>query len=207
MEKLKRSINKRLPAITGLTKVPLLLLCLLAGFEAHAQKYFKDAIPFNNTVRFTTADSTYIIAEHTDKKYKEPLSNRTAYYWYAKDTIIQAQGTYYGKLLHGTYREFYPNRQPKVEGSFYMGKKTGVWKHWDQQGRLRKTSRWRNSREEGRFAIYNEHGELVQKGRMRKGKIREGNTLLKAVAKLKHREVHSDEDDANKEAEGFTDKL
>ena len=182
-----------------LTKIPLLVLCLMLGHEAGAQKYFKEAIPFNNKARFTTADSIHIIAEHTDKRYKEPLRLQVFYYWYIKDTIVQAQGTYHGKLLHGRYQEFYPNHQPKVEGSFFMGRKTGLWKYWDQHGRLRKASHWRNSKEHGRYAIYNEDGEVIQKGRMRKGKLRDTNFLLEAISKLKHRKIHSDKNDTDKE--------
>src|SRR5690606_28709475 len=96
------------------TTYKLILLLLWTGIacppDAFAQRYLKGIIPYQNHISFTTSDDTHIRAEITSQPVSEnDLSNQTWYFWYHKDTIIQAQGAYNGKLLHGEYKEFFSN--------------------------------------------------------------------------------------------------
>lgn len=182
---------------------------LLHSSDVFAQRYLKNIIPYQNHISFTTSNNTHIRAEITAKDAKEDyLSNQTWYFWYHKDTIIQAQGAHNGKLLHGEYKEFFSNWKPKVEGSFHYGKKVGEWKFWDDNGYLRKIGRWRGGHETGRFRLYNDKGTLVQKGKMKKGKVDEKDhrlsklfdkitalfqkSLFKSASQLEERQIHGD---------------
>jgi len=152
----------------------LIVICI--GFihspSATAQRYLKNVIPYQNHISLTTSNDTHIRAEITSQPSPDTyISNKIWYYWYYKDTIIQAQSTYHGKLLHGDYREFFSNWKPKVMGKFYYGKKVGEWKFWDDSGIIRKTSHWNNGQKTGLFRLYNEKGILIQKGKMRDGKL------------------------------------
>jgi len=180
---------------------------LVHSTDALAQRYLKNIIPDQNRISFTTSDDTHVRAEITSQSAPEDyLSNQTWYFWYHKDTIIQAQGAYNGKLLHGEYKEFFSNWKPKVDGTFRYGKKVGEWKFWDDNGYLRKIGHWRGGHETGRFRLYNDKGALVQKGKMKKGEVDEKDhrlskflnkitalfqkPLFKSASQLEERQIH-----------------
>src|SRR5690606_18099757 len=93
------------------------------------------------------------------------------YSWYSNDSIRHTQGAYRGRLLHGRYAEWYPNRQLKVTGSYHRGLKNGRWQYHDANGTLRKVSHWLYGRETGRFALYSPQGKRVQKGWLWDGEV------------------------------------
>src|SRR5690606_861164 len=137
-----------------------------------AQPTMENTVPFHSKVTFTTTNFNHIRVNTLKKNYnKQHLDPLIWYYWYHKDTINRSQGTYSGKLLNGPYEEYFENWSPKTLGNFEHGMKTGVWKQWDHTGRLRKVSNWVKSKETGLFILFNEEGEILQKGKMKDGRL------------------------------------
>lgn len=64
------------------------------------------------------------------------------YYWLDKDSIIQTNSNFSGKLLHGVYEEFYPNDQLSVKGHYKNGIKRGNWFYWNDTGQLLRKEKW-----------------------------------------------------------------
>lgn len=77
-----------------------------------------------------------------------PVSSRTKaksglwYFWYDANTIHSTQGGFAGKLLNGSYEEFFPNKNLATQGNFKRGLKDGRWKQWDENGQLIAITIW-----------------------------------------------------------------
>jgi len=113
-----------------------ILLCSVT-FSALAQKIPDEGI---YKVRITLADMT-ILAEINPASNPSVKSN-LFYYWYEANEIHSTQGGFSGKLLNGTYNEYYPNKNLKEQGGFKKGLKTGTWKSWNKDGTLAEITKW-----------------------------------------------------------------
>lgn len=137
----------------------LLLFCLLYSAVAQAQKFPYMGL---NRVRITQADRT-ILAEINPAKEEDTYTDRM-YYWYSSNAIHTTQGGYSGKLLNGSYTEYYANKNLKEQGKFKNGLKTGTWKSWNDNGLLSEFTTWAKGIKQGEFAKYDEHGHIRQNG-------------------------------------------
>jgi antitoxin component YwqK of YwqJK toxin-antitoxin module len=120
-------------------KLVLISLFCLISFTASAQKipgfgFYK--------VRIALPDKT-ILAEINPSSNPSVKSN-LFYYWYEANVIHNTQGGFSGKLLNGSYIEYYPNKNLKEQGTFKKGLKTGAWKSWNEDGTLAINSIWKN---------------------------------------------------------------
>src|SRR4051812_435661 len=79
-----------------------------------------------NKVRITAPGKT-IVAELSTKNENAPRTDRS-YYWYGSNAVHITQGGYSGKLLHGKYQEYYPDKSLREQGEFQKGLKEGTWK-------------------------------------------------------------------------------
>ncbi|HYC29798.1 MAG TPA: hypothetical protein VEB42_13290 [Chitinophagaceae bacterium] len=68
------------------------------------------------------------------------------YTWYTQDTILITQGSFGGKLLHGSFKKFYPNHNLNEEGKYNYGQKDGAWKYWDPDGKLVEVITWKKGK-------------------------------------------------------------
>ena len=68
------------------------------------------------------------------KSHKVKL--KETYFWYKSNRVIQTVGGYQGQLLNGYYIESYPNGQLKLKGHFCSGQQCGIWKYWNEEGKL-----------------------------------------------------------------------
>ncbi len=96
-----------------------------------------------NKVRIAEDDKTIlaeIISVNSNPKAKPGLF----YYWYTANSIHVTQGGFSGKLLNGTYTEFYLNKNLEEQGNFKKGLKNGVWKRWNEDGTLDRVTEWKN---------------------------------------------------------------
>lgn len=91
------------------------------------------------------------------------------YFWYSANQIQHTQGGYSGKLLNGSYRSYYLNKNLMEEGSFRAGLKNGVWKTWKENGVLAGETSWQDGILTGPFSKYDDAGELRLSGRYKKG--------------------------------------
>ena len=50
--------------------------------------------------------------------------------------VLTQESTYRSGELHGSYRTWWDNGQPKESGSFDMGRRTGMYRWYNQDGTL-----------------------------------------------------------------------
>ena len=55
------------------------------------------------------------------------------------DSTLWSKGNYTHGLADGSRTVWYPNGQKRFEGEYLKGKEVGLWKFWDEQGKLLKT--------------------------------------------------------------------
>jgi hypothetical protein len=137
-------------------------------WKAAAQKSIEVAV--NHTVILNYVDYVvYADVLANDRKVKPDLE--TFYYWYKANDIKKSRGGYEGKLLHGSYTEFYQNKNLKEKGNFKLGIKTGLWKSWHPNGELAALVNWKNGKMHGQFRLYDVSGNLLKKGKYKNDKL------------------------------------
>lgn len=108
----------------------------------------------NLTIYFTVRDA--------DKRPVKNLKAEKTYFWYKSQRVLSTQGGSSGALLDGPYESHYNNKQLFEKGKFRKGLKSGTWKSWNEQGRLRKLEHWKGGKQKGKQFFYNDNGELVK---------------------------------------------
>lgn len=103
---------------------------------------------------------------------KKPQANESDYYyWFRADTVLVTRNGFDGKLLHGEYRSFYPNKNLKESGQFEYGLKTREWKSWFSSGELQSVIFWRSGKKEGRFQEFSPDGQKLRSGQYKEDKL------------------------------------
>lgn len=82
------------------------------------------------------------------------------YFWYKLEQVIQTVGGYQGQLLHGQYIESYSSGQLKLKGCFYYGQQSGVWKYWNEEGKLQRLENWKKNKLHGKVYYFKEAGDI-----------------------------------------------
>lgn len=93
------------------------------------------------------------------------LQSDRLYYWFSGNLIHTTQGGYSGKLLNGTYNEYFPGKNIKEQGIFRKGLKNGLWKDWAEDGTLIQQITWKNGVKDGPFTLFDEQGNKKQSGK------------------------------------------
>lgn len=141
----------------------LIIQCgIWCAFAGYAQKEIE--IPVSHRVVMNFQE--YIVYADilaSERKFN-PKSGKY-YFWYSANDIKRTRGGYDGKLLHGAYTEFFPDKNLKQKGMFRYGLKKGVWKTWYHSGEIESVVRWRKGSMQGGFRHYDEQGRLVRQGR------------------------------------------
>lgn len=150
----------------------IVLILLLLPFISQAQK-----MPGNGFDKLRIAQADKIIhAEILPVKFHPATKPELSYYWHRANVIHITKGGFSGKLLNGSYTEYYLNKNLKEQGTFTKGLKSGVWKNWSDTGNLLSWYSWSDGVKMGPFIIYDEKGKLIQSGNYRNdqlnGKIR-----------------------------------
>ncbi|MEO7215184.1 hypothetical protein [Mucilaginibacter sp.] len=140
----------------------LLAFCFITNI-AFAQKMPDYGI---NRVHIYLEDKT-LLFETIPVTSQPDVSPDKTYYWYGANTVHQTQGGFSGKLLNGSYKEFYLDKNLKEEGRFKAGLKDGVWKSWATGGRLVSSITWHNGVKAGKYALYNDSSLVSQSGHYR----------------------------------------
>jgi len=118
----------------------LLIGFFLLSISANAQKLPDFGF---NKVRLAESDKT-ILAETAPVNSNPKAKANLFYYWYGANEIHVTQGGFSGKLLNGSYTEFYLNKNLEEQGSFKKGLKNGTWKRWNEDGTLNQVTQWKN---------------------------------------------------------------
>lgn len=150
-------------------------------------------------VRITLSDKTIAAELTANARDFTPKTDKT-YYWYGSNAIHATQAGYSGRLLNGQYTEYYLNKNLKVQGNFKEGLKTGVWKKWDQDGRLTETAEWRKGLLDGDATTYAAN-DSVRVMHYRDGKIRGTEPSLLQRLHLARRDSVSRRKKENKPAQ------
>lgn len=142
-----------------------ILSCM--SFICHAQK--EPRMQAENRVIFKKYDTTYIF--YTTVKKVKNLKPDVFYYWYSLDSIFLTQQGYSGKLLDGSYSEYYPTKNLMAQGHFKMGLRHGEWKRWYVSGVLKDKYVWKDGVMDGSFSIYDSVSKIKTKGSYKDNKI------------------------------------
>ena len=63
----------------------------------------------------------------------------------------------------GDYREYYPDGQLFVEGSFSNGRQNGVWTYYHQNGKVNRKATYKDGQTDGSWEVYRADGTLAAK--------------------------------------------
>lgn len=138
--------------------LPVLFFFILSSVFAQ-----KIEVPVNHRVVLNQIDHViYADILSTDQEIDPDLD--LYYYWFKANDIKRTRGGYDGSLLHGTYMEFYPDKDLKEKGEFRYGLKHGLWKTWFPGGELASIIKWKKGKLSGDFKLFNEEGELIKEG-------------------------------------------
>lgn len=145
----------------------LFLLCLF--FNIKAQNFVNfDINNYKHTINFIDHKIVFQLKPNKQPKSPNPFKK---YYWYSDNRIQITQGGFSGKLLNGSYCDFYLNNNLKEKGTFKLGFKEGEWGLWTVDGILIQKFNYRNGILNGHFMKYDQMGNLLQTGSYRAGKM------------------------------------
>lgn len=97
--------------------------------------------------------------------------NSAIYYSYYQDEIHATQGGHAGRLLHGPYEVLGADNQLLIAGHFQQGLKSGLWKHWHGNGKLKAAENWKEGRRHGISEKYNVEGQLLERANYKQGQL------------------------------------
>jgi len=166
--------------INNIIFVFTILLCNYMPVKGQYQRSEVDILmDIRNRITVNHDDGSkavFILTDHAAKTNKDKY-----YYWYQSRTIQQTQGGYSGKLLHGIYSLYYPNKQLAKQGFYRKGLPNGDWKFWQENNHLSKEEHWKKGRLTGNVNHFDADGHLVKTGKMRDGEWH-GKVLVKTDA-------------------------
>ena len=145
----------------------LLILFLLFAGAASAQKIPDYGF---NKIRIV-ANEKIVQADLLPVKSDPVPEMDKLYYWSSSNEIHSTQGGYSGKLLNGSYTEYFQNKGLKEQGQFSDGLKTGVWKTWTENGMIVQFYTWENGVMSGDFELFDDRGQIKQKGQYRNNQL------------------------------------
>jgi len=162
----------------------LVVSCLFFDFQLFAQDYLK--IPGLDQI--TSVDSGKIIHAHVlNKKISQRLKPNLFYYWFTSGKISMTQGGYSGKLLNGTFEEYFENKNLSRKGEFINGLKEGLWKEWYFNGISQNSFFYSKGTRSGRYTLFDTTGNLAATGFYKNGQL-SGTQNTYSQGKLK--DVH-----------------
>ncbi|MCB9266037.1 MAG: SPOR domain-containing protein [Lewinellaceae bacterium] len=97
--------------------------------------------------------------------------NSATYYSYYQDEIHATQGGHAGRLLHGPYEVLGADNQLLIAGHFQQGLKSGLWKHWHGNGKLKAAENWKEGCRHGISGKYNVDGQLLERANYKQGQL------------------------------------
>jgi len=154
----------------------LLLVLVHLGLYTQAQPEEKIEIKAINRQFIKRKDTTYRFYAIIPEQPVKTRPDRT-YYWYKSDTILSSAGGYDGRLLDGSFRVFYPDKNLEEDGMFGNGLRTGEWKTWYPGGKIHSVIHWNDGLRDGAFTEYDLQGRKAKEGSYKKdllsGKIKE----------------------------------
>lgn len=118
-------------------------------------------------------DSMYTYVFHVGEKsdsFEVNYKKNRKYYWYDYTRIVFNFYDSNGLILNGMYSKNKIDGRLIEKGFFAYGLKTGVWKHWFDDGRLKKVISWKKGMRWGRYKFFSKSGELFISGSYKRNK-------------------------------------
>lgn len=140
----------------------------------------------NNNHITLHVDSNQMKYSFQVKKVNFKASPDYTYHWYGAGKILQNQGSYSGKVLHGDFSSYYPNKLLAEKGTFKNGLKSGTWLNWNTDGYLKSSFAWKNGIKNGKYVIYASEGKISEMGKMTRG-YKQGKATL--IDSLNHQQA------------------
>lgn len=139
----------------------LAIIIVVSSYVARGQDIVKDFL--THKVIVNNVDGHIVAYVKPVKQFAPDRDKR--YYWFSPNQISSSQGGFSGKLLNGDYQEFYMNKQLKESGYINKGLKRGVWKSWDENGKLKADYTWAFGQMNGVYHKYDSVGKIQETGR------------------------------------------
>lgn len=143
-------------------KVCWIIILISGTLSGYTQKGME--VEATNRVYMQKADTVYeFYAIKPPKKLKRSYPEiEKEYHWYKSDNILVTRGGFDGRILHGSYKVFYPNQNLNEKGNFYYGMKDGVWQTWYPNGSMKSTQTWSEGQKEGYYTFFDMQGKKVK---------------------------------------------
>lgn len=108
----------------------------------------------------TTSLQVFLIDDETNNPKK--ICSSCTYHWLKAGQIQQTRGGFDGKLLHGTFTEYYKSGELRAKGQFEKGLKSGEWRMWFLSGEIQKITSFKKGLPHGTERIFGGDGKLKQ---------------------------------------------
>lgn len=139
--------------------------------QSYCQKIHVPKPEATNRVIINNADTVFVFYTQKDKSKISDMRNRF-YAWYSQGKILNTSAGFSGKLLHGNYEVFYPNKNLMVRGRYLKGLKSGLWIYWNSNGNKVKEENWKEGLKEGVCTYYDERtNKIVKQETYRKNEL------------------------------------
>lgn len=122
---------------------------------------------YGHTISYAWGKAVFFLL--TTEKSPSYTDHEKRYFWYSGNVINNTQGGFSGRLLDGDYREYYSNKNLKVQGAFKVGLKVGKWNTWTEEGTLISSMSFKSGIVEGEFKEYDSLGKISRIGKYKDG--------------------------------------
>lgn len=103
---------------------------------------------------------------------------RVVYYEPINGQYMVARFEYYKDgVLHGQFKEYYPNTKIKAEGVYRTGNLNGMVKFYRPSGKIERVERYQYAVKHGWWVFYNENGTQAGKKLYYEGRVLKGQEL------------------------------
>lgn len=117
----------------------------------------------------TSSLQVYLLEDASDNPKK--ICSSCVYHWLKAGQIQQTRGGFDGKLLHGSYTEYFVNGDLREKGIFVKGLKSGEWRTWYQNGELYKITLFKKGLRDGKEEVFDVDGKLKQVNHYKTGQL------------------------------------
>ncbi|OEK07851.1 hypothetical protein A8C32_15325 [Flavivirga aquatica] len=101
---------------------------------------------------------------YVSPKKRSNFNNNKMYYWFKSGEIHQSLSAAGGFVLHKKYSKYYRSNQLAEQGEFNYGLKTGTWKTWHNNGKLKFIEEWKQGYKNGEFIAFDSLGNQTSTG-------------------------------------------
>jgi hypothetical protein len=91
------------------------------------------------------------------------VTGEAFFYYDGKPSVKKAEMTFEDDLLHGVYKEYYPNGARKAELNYKNGKLHGEALYFYTTGKLKVKGKFKKGERKGKWVFYDKQGKIIKK--------------------------------------------